>query len=140
MRRFWWFFSEQLNNSLSFLFAWWVYFFWKEQKAKRCSIFKGTFYGITQCTKIVKNVSFLQNSTLCLFFSPISINEHTGAKSHFLSINSLEFDVWNNVIFFKWHWNYDICEILAFQMWFLWKIRFWKSDFSWKMGFWNVIF
>ena len=59
-----------------------------------------------------------------------SLTKHTGAKWHFLSINSLKFDIRNNVIFVKneilkmgflWIW--------ASEMGFLWIMRLWKCDF-----------
>ena len=45
---------------------------------------------------------------------------HTGAKPHFLSKNSLEFD--------------------ALEMWILWKMRIWKCEFCEKWDFEIVIF
>ena len=45
-------------------------------------------------------------------------------------IKSLEFDIWNNVIFVK-KW--------ASEMWFLWQNGIFKMGFLWKIGFWNVI-
>ena len=70
--------------------------------------------------KLWKMSHFYKTLLCAYFFSPISINEHTGAKSHFLSLNSLEFDVWNNVIF---------CE-----KWYL-KIRFFMKNGLLKCDF-----
>ena len=54
-----------------------------------------------------------QSISLQLFV--IYATAHTGAKYHFLSINSFEFDIWTYVIFLK-------NEIL--KMRFLWKLCF----------------
>ena len=64
---------------------------------------------------------------------------HIGAKSYILFINSLEFDIENNV-------NFVILKKFFFlkkdilKMWFLWLMWFWNCDFCEKYDFENVIF
>ena len=77
---------------------------------------------------------------------------HTGVKSHFLSINSFEFDYWINVDFWTTRFRKcDFCEKWASEMRFLWKnvilkmwillqMRFWKCEFCYKCNFENVNF
>ena len=64
---------------------------------------------------------------------------HNGAKSHFLSTNSLEFDILSD---FCGKWDFEngifdlkkcdfeivIFEKWASEKWFLWKMRFQKCD------------
>ena len=51
----------------------------------------------------------LRYYSICIYMYPL----HTGAKSYFLSINSLEFDIWDNVTLVKNNF---------LKMRFLWKL------------------
>ena len=73
-------------------------------------------------------------------------------KPNFLSINSLEFDVWKMWILWKMRvWNCEFwrkCdfEIVNFEenetlkMWILWKMIFWNCEFCEKIRFWKCVF
>ena len=104
--------------------------FLKRAKAKRCSIFKGTFLGITQCTKIAKKSHFLWNSELTKhnwahFFTLIWCLKKCDLCENWYFEN--EFFA-TYVIFVK---DVIFCEkLFRFQ-----KCNFWKK----KKGFWNVI-
>ena len=74
--------------------------------------------------------------------SSILFKPHTGAKSYFLSVNSLEFDFSNYVNFVK-EGNFKN-EILVkneiLKMWFLWKMGLCYVIFVKKSDFENAIF
>ena len=69
-----------------------------------------------------------------VFIKKCSPSLHTGAKTHFLSRNSHDFDnskmwIWRKVRFQKC----EFCEKLRFQKCkFLWKMRLWKCEFCEK--------
>ena len=85
-----------------------------------------------------------------VIFQQDSIAQHTGAKTHFLSRNSLDFDnskVW--ILWKLWFRKCEFCEkwdfinvnfvkIEILEMRILWKLRFQKCEFCEKWGFRNV--
>ena len=71
----------------------------------------------------------------------IHSQDHTGAKSHFLSRNSLDFDI--SKIWILWELRFQKCEFCEkwdyrkvnfvkneiSERWLLWKVRFYKREF-----------
>ena len=74
------------------------------------------------CWKVTK-ISFE-----CTAYKPHKL---AGAKTTFLSGNSLEIDVWKTWILWK---------IRHLKMWILWKMRLWKCEFCEKWDIENVNF
>ena len=81
------------------------------------------------CAMTSDAVPLLHNALASLWYT-------LGQKTHFLSINSLEFDMSNNVIFVKNEiFRMQFLWKLISKIGFLWKMRFRKCDFCWKMWF-----
>ena len=81
------------------------------------------------CTKKIRfYVSVWQNSLGSLLRVNIVVN--TGAKSNFLSRNSLEFDVWKMWILWKMYFeNVNFVKNEFLKLWILTKMRFWNCEF-----------
>ena len=100
---------------------------------KSCQTFCNTLYDMWKHLYVVILICLLAfYDALCwVLMDKKALVHHTGTKSQFISINSLEFDTWKSVNFVK-------NDIL--QMQFLWKNWLLKCDFCENFDFEIAIF